>query len=345
MLGDVINKMGRGIGRRITLQNPRLNAVLPDGSRIHASIPPISNYELTIRKFRHNPIHVADLMAYGTFTSESLAFLWMLMQSDLSTIIAGNTACGKTSTLNALFQFVSPKERVLVTEETPEIKVPQEHVVKLLSSAELGVHMKDLVADSLRMRPDRVIVGEARTAEEVEALLETITSGQARGSYATFHAQSARETLVRMRSLGALPIDLQSLDVIVVQRRMMRYDLRTRRNVEVRRCTEIGEVLPPEGDGLPALRTLFRYDAGEDRLMRAEKSKALVGHVCESFGIGRAEFDAELRRRSEFLKGLEVSDSFEDIGRKVCRFAYADYQEAAPKPKAAGVPFFNSVFE
>ncbi|MDO8340103.1 MAG: ATPase, T2SS/T4P/T4SS family [Candidatus Burarchaeum sp.] len=348
---DVMNKMARGVGRRITLQSPRLNAVLPDGSRMHASIPPISEYELTIRKFRRNPIHVADLIAYKTFSPGSLAFLWMLMQADASLVIAGNTASGKTSTLNALFQFISLKERVLITEETPEINVPHEHKVKLLSSAELGIPMKELVADSLRMRPDRVIVGEARTAEEVGALLETMTSGQARGSYATFHAQSAREVLVRMRSLGALPNDLQSLDLIVVQRRLMRYDPKARKGHEVRRCTEISEIVPPvsaaDDAKLPALRMIFKYDAFKDAVVAAEKSKILAGRVCESFGISRKEFDAELQRRAEFLAGLDVSRSFDEITREVQRFSFADFEEETPKAAAApaGVAFFNSVFE
>ncbi|VVC03289.1 Type II/IV secretion system protein [Candidatus Burarchaeum australiense] len=353
-LVDVMNKMARGIGRRITLQSPRLNAVLPDGSRLHASIPPISNYELTIRKFRRNPIHVADLIAYRTFSAEALAFLWLAMQADASLMIAGNTASGKTSTLNALFQFVPLSERVLVTEETPEINVPHEHQVKLLASAELGVPMKELVADSLRMRPDRVIVGEARTAEEVGALLETITSGQARGSYATFHAQSGREVLVRMRSLGALPIDLQSLDLIVVQRRMMRYDLKERKGQEVRRCTEINEVVPPANMGdeakLPGLRMLFKYNASSDSVVPAANSwngSALARRACESLGISIKEFGTELARRAEFLSGLEASLPFGEVTREIQRFSFADYEEAASKPVGAplGVPFFNSVFE
>jgi len=345
---DVVNKMARGLGRRITLQSPRLNAILPDKSRLHASIPPISNYELTIRKFRGNPIHAADLLAYRTYSADALAYLWLAVQSDSSIIVSGNTASGKTSTLNALFQFVPLKERVLVTEETPEINIPHENQIKLLSSSELGVQMKDLIADSLRMRPDRVIVGEARSAEEAHSLVETLTSGQARGSYATFHAQSARETLVRLRSLGVLASDLQSIDLIVVQRRMMRYDAKNRGGREVRRCTEISEIIRNENDAdsaLPALNMIYKYEMKSDRLERTASKSLLMERVRASFGMAEKEFAAEMKKRAGLLKSLDVSLPFSELTEQVQKFAYADYEEPAPMPKAAGIAFFNSTIE
>ncbi len=312
---NTINKMARPLGRRITFQTPRLNAVLPDGSRIHASIPPISNLELTIRKFRRNPISVVDLISLKTFTSESLAFLWMLFQSDISALISGNTACGKTSTLNALFSFVPLSERVLITEETPEINIPHAHVVKLLANREIGISMGELVADSLRMRPDRVIVGEVRTAEEVGALFETILSGQARGSYATFHAQSAHETLARLRSLGVLPMDIGSLDLIVIQRRMLRYNPKTCASTEIRRAIEICELLP-NGDALPKTNALFEYDFKTDKLERRDNNSKIVQRVARNFGIGESEFERELEARENFLKHLcaKKFGFFETVG-------------------------------
>jgi len=344
---DVVNKMARTLGRRITLQNPRLNAVLPDKSRLHASIPPVSNYELTIRKFRGNPIHVADLLAFRTYSADALAYLWLATQSDSSMIVSGNTSSGKTSTLNALFQFVPLKERILVTEETPEINIPHENQVKLLSTSELGIAMKDLIADSLRMRPDRVIVGEARSAEEARALIETLISGQARGSYATFHAQSARETLARLRSLGILASDLQSIDLIVVQRRMMRHDRGNRAGREVRRCTEISEVVKGgEGEGaLPAIICIYKYDVKKDRLVRTAAKSVLMERVRESFGMGTVEFGEEMKKRAGFLKSLDVSSSFPDLTGEIQKFAYEDYEEPAPAPRPAGAAFFNTVLQ
>ena len=154
---DIINKMARQLGRRITYQNPRLNAVLPDGSRLHASIPPISSVEVTIRKFRENPFTVFDLINYHTINEEALSVLWLLMQSDLSILISGNTASGKTTTLNSLFSFVPLTERILITEETPEINIPHKHQVNMISNYDLGIPISSLVSDSLRMRPDRVL--------------------------------------------------------------------------------------------------------------------------------------------------------------------------------------------
>ena len=139
-------------------------------------------------------------------------------------MISGNTASGKTTTLNALFSFVPANERVLIAEETPEIMIPHAHQMRLVASREMGIGLKDLVYDTLRMRPDRMIVGEVRSREEAGALFDVLLAGQARGCYATFHAQSAEEARSRFRHLGVNPEDLSSLDCIVVQRRMLRYE-------------------------------------------------------------------------------------------------------------------------
>jgi Flp pilus assembly CpaF family ATPase len=238
-LTHLINKMARPLGRRITGQSPRLNALLPDGSRLHASLPPLSAGELTIRRHGARPWTVSDLLSSKSTTSDALAFLWLAFQSDSSVLVAGNTASGKTTLLNALFSFVPITERVLVIEETPEIRLLHPHRVSLVSNEELGITLSDLVRDSLRMRPDRVIVGEVRTPPEAQGFVETLLSGQARGSYATFHAQSAPEALRRFAHLGASPDDLSSLDFIVLQRRIARYEPRSKKQQELRRMLGI----------------------------------------------------------------------------------------------------------
>ena len=283
---DMVNRMSRSIGRRITLQNPRLDAMLPDGSRLHASLPPVSAGEITIRRFRESPLSPREICANGTLSPDAMALLSVLMQSDVSLIIAGNTASGKTTTLNALFSFVPHNERVLITEETPEISIPHEHQVRLVANREMGISLKDLVYDSLRMRPDRMVVGEVRNREEAEALFDVLLAGQARGSYATFHAQSADEALSRLRSFGIRQDDLKSIDCIIVQRRMLGYDPDARTGSETRRVVEIMEV----DGGMQAYRDGGKADAGP-----------LLERVAGSFGLSKREMDAELRMRRELI--------------------------------------------
>ncbi|MDO8647553.1 MAG: ATPase, T2SS/T4P/T4SS family [Candidatus Diapherotrites archaeon] len=181
---NAVNKMARRLGKRLSMQNPRLNAMLPDGSRLSCSIEPVSflGPNVTIRKFGKKPFSPLDLAANKTATAEALAFLQIAFQTDSSVLIAGNTGSGKTSLLNALFCFVPENERIIAVEETPELKIMHEHLIKLNVSEGLNVGMKDLIIDSLRMRPDRVIVGEVRNSEEVLAFVDTMLAGQGKGS-------------------------------------------------------------------------------------------------------------------------------------------------------------------
>ncbi|MFH1470696.1 MAG: ATPase, T2SS/T4P/T4SS family, partial [Candidatus Micrarchaeota archaeon] len=286
---NTVNKMARPLGRRLSYQSPRMNAVLPDGSRLHASMPPISQLELTIRKFRANPISVPELIAFGTASSEAIAFLWLAMKIDTSIVVAGNTASGKTSTLNAIFSFVPLNERVLITEETPEINIPHRHRVSLIANTELGVSMGDLASDSLRMRPDRLVIGEARTGQEARALLDAITSGQARGSYATFHAQSGKETIARLLSLGILETDIEAIGLIVIQKRIG--GVRNKR--EERRIVEISEV--QAGGGSVDAVKIYSYDFKSRALKRTKNFSKTEETVMNALDLDRKGFQKELK--------------------------------------------------
>ncbi len=299
----VINKIARSVGRRITYQNPKINAVLPDGSRLHASIPPISNVEMTIRKFRNNPITPTELFNKRTYSPEAIAFLSLVFQSDYNVLISGNTASGKTTTLNALFSFVPLSDRILIIEETPEINIPHPHKIKLLSNSELKIDMKHLVEDSLRMRPDRVIVGEIRTKEETDAFIETILSGQARGSYATFHAQSSEEVLKRMVSLGISKHDLNSMDFIIVQRRLMRYDPAERKYWEERKGIEISEI---QSDG--SINKVFELNRKTSIMEGSVENSQKFEEISDNFGLSMSELEEELNMRKKFLENLQYSD-------------------------------------
>ncbi len=301
-IADMANRMARGLGRHITLQNPRLDAMLPDGSRMHASLGPVSRGEITIRKFRASPFSPRELVDGGTMDAGAAALLSVLMQCDCSIMVAGNTASGKTTTLNSLFSFVPANERVLVTEQTPEIMVPHPHSLRLVASPEMGISLKDLVYDSLRMRPDRVIVGEVRDRGEAEALFDVLLSGQARGSYATFHAQSASEALSRLRSFGVCESDLDAIDCMVIQRRMLSYEPAAKKTYEVRRVVEIAAV---RGGSAEAV---FRPGS-------PLRGGALLERAAGSFGMGKGEMAQEMERRRRLI--LKSGPSFADFFREV----------------------------
>jgi Flp pilus assembly CpaF family ATPase len=186
---------------------------------------------------------------------------------------------------------VPSDERVVIAEETPEINIPHSHQLRLVANREMSVSLKDLVYDSLRMRPDRMIVGEVRCKDEAEALLDVLLAGQARGSYATFHAQSAGEALARMRSFGIDEMDLKSLDCIIVQRRMLLYDPKKRKSREVRRVVEIAEF-----DG--ELKPLYRNG-------KLSKESALIERAAEGFGLSMKEMEKELQRRKRLISKAE----------------------------------------
>ena len=316
--------MARGLGRRITYQQPRLNAILPDGSRIHASIPPISDIELTIRKFKKNPITILDLIKNKTYSADQLAFLSILFQLDYSVIIAGNTASGKSSTLNSLFSFVPLTDRVLTIEETPELSIPHPHIVKMVSSPEIGIDMRSLVEDSLRMRPDRVVVGEVRTREEVSALIETILSGQARGSYATFHAQSSEEVVKRMVSQGILRVDVSSIDFIVIQRRLIRYDPKTKRSWEERRCVEISELVGGEA----SINRIFEYSVRTGKFTGSWIRSRRLHDIADKLSISTAELIIELERRKKLFLNLKDKDlNYKETVREIQSDLFSDTQQ------------------
>lgn len=296
---DVINKMSRKIGRRITLQNPRLNAVLPDGSRLHATIEPISDLELTIRKFKKVPLTIRELVKTG-YSPELLGFLWLVFQNDKNVIICGNTAAGKTTTLNALFSFVPSTERVIMLEETPEIVIPHKHQIKMKTNPPLGIGMKDLIEDSLRMRPDRVIIGEVRSKEEILAMIESMNAGQARGCYATMHAHSAKELVSRLRYNNVMPSDFSSIDLAIVQRRFLKFS--SGKVKETRKVVEVCELA--ENKGSISIRHLFQYDPKRDSVVRTPAKSRIIDEIAFANGWDENKVNTEIAKRSNYLKAI-----------------------------------------
>jgi pilus assembly protein CpaF len=251
----IIDRIVAPLGRRIDESSPYVDARLPDGSRVNAVIPPISlvGPVLTIRKFATDPITVQQLIEYGTITSESVEFLKACVVSRINIIISGGTGSGKTTLLNVLSQYIPTDERIVTIENAAELQLRQEHVVTLESrppniEGRGEVTIQHLVVNSLRMRPDRIIVGEIR-AEEALDMLQAMNTGH-EGSMTTAHSNSPRDTLARIETMTLmagmdLPVraireQISSALELVIHLERMRDG--------TRKVTHIAEIQGMEGD-------------------------------------------------------------------------------------------------
>jgi len=202
----IIERIVSPLGRRIDESSPMVNARLPDGSRVNAIIPPLSlvGPVLTIRKFSKIPLTVDDLIGFGTFTREFVQFVEAAVTARLNIIISGGTGSGKTTLLNILSQYIPHDERILTIEDAAELQLRQEHVVRLEArpanvEGRGKVAIRDLVVNALRMRPDRIVVGECRSGEALD-MLQAMNTGHD-GSITTVHSNSPRDTLARLETM------------------------------------------------------------------------------------------------------------------------------------------------
>jgi len=262
----VIDRIVAPLGRRIDESSPYVDARLPDGSRVNAVIPPISlvGPSLTIRKFSKNPITVEQLIQFGTVTPEAVEFLKACVIGRLNIVVAGGTGSGKTTLLNILSGFIPNDERILTIENAAELQLRQEHVVTLESrpaniEGRGEITIRDLVINSLRMRPERIIVGECRGAEALD-MLQAMNTGHD-GSMTTAHANTPRDTLARMETMTLMAgMDLPvraireqiaaAVDLIVQQERM---------RDGTRKITNITEINGMEGDVI-TLTDIFVFE-------------------------------------------------------------------------------------
>jgi pilus assembly protein CpaF len=251
----VIDRIVAPLGRRIDESSPYVDARLQDGSRVNAVIPPISlvGPTLTIRKFSKNPITVDQLIQFGSISAESIQFLKACVESRLNILISGGTGSGKTTLLNVMSSFIPNDERIITIENAAELQLRQEHVVTLESrppniEGRGEITIRDLVINSLRMRPERIIVGECRGGETLD-MLQAMNTGHD-GSMTTAHANSPRDALARLETMCLmagmeLPVRAireqvsSAMDLIVQQERM---------RDGTRKVTAITEVSGMEGD-------------------------------------------------------------------------------------------------
>lgn len=308
---NVINKMAAPLGRQLSYHTPILNAVLDNGSRLNATINPIafSGINCTIRKFKETPFTPIEIIETKTITRSAMAFLWLAMQTNCSVLVCGNTGSGKTTTLNSLFCFLPQNERIVVVEETPELVLPQTHKVKLNTCDSLAISLDKLIENTFRMRPDRVIVGEIRTKEESKAFINTMLAGQARGSYATFHAESANEALERLRTFGIEDSTLLSIDLIIVQKRIQLIDSKCRR--EERRVTEICETV--KINNKVTINPIFEFDFNKKTLIKTGESKRIISKIKQTFMCDEKKIIALQKEREQILEKLKDTTNFNDF--------------------------------
>ena len=261
-----IDKIIKPLGRKLDRQQPMVDARLPDGSRVNAIIPPcaVDGPSITIRKFAKERFTVDDLISFGTMTQEIAEFLRACVVSRLNILIAGGTGSGKTTLLNVLSSFIPDDERIVTIEDAAELQLRQSHVVRLETApAEPDgtgkVPIRQLVINSLRMRPERIIVGECRGGEALD-MLQAMNTGHD-GSLTTVHANTPRDTLSRLETLVLmagmdLPLSVvrrqivSAIDVIVQQARLRDGS---------RKITHVTEVQGLEGD-VVVLQHIFRFE-------------------------------------------------------------------------------------
>jgi pilus assembly protein CpaF len=251
----IIDRIVAPLGRRIDESSPYVDARLPDGSRVNAVIPPISlvGPTLTIRKFARNPITVEQLIEFGTITPEAIEFLKACVISRINMIISGGTGSGKTTMLNVISQYIPPDERIITIENAAELQLRQEHVVTLESrppniEGRGEVTIQNLVVNSLRMRPDRIIVGEIRDEAALD-MLQAMNTGHD-GSMTTAHSNSPRDTLSRIETMtlmAGMELPIRAIREQIASALELVVHLERLRD-GTRKVTHIAEIQGMEGD-------------------------------------------------------------------------------------------------
>ena len=301
--------IGRDVGKEITMLNPLMDAHLKTGDRVNATLNPISSKgnTITIRKFAVKPWTMTDFIKDRTISFEGAALLWLTVQNEMSIIVAGGTASGKTSMLNAISNFFPPNQRIISVEDTRELMLPRLlHWVPLETrlpnpEGKGGVEMLDLIVNSLRMRPDRIIVGEIRRKREAEVLFEAMHTGHS--VYGTLHANNARETISRITNppIGLPKQLISAVSLIVVQH--------INRRTGKRRTLQIAEVLP---NGDP--RTLMQLNPIKDTLEIVNEPLAIIETLSLYVGLSRPDIYADLQSKINIL-GWMVRKNINDVNK------------------------------
>ena len=291
--------IGRDVNKEITSLNPLMDAHLLTGDRVNATLEPISTFgnTITIRKFASEPWTITDFLKSGTIDYETAALVWLCIQHELSMIIAGGTGSGKTSMLNVISSFLPPNQRTISVEDTRELQLPNTlHWVALETrlpnpEGKGGVTMLDLIVNTLRMRPDRIIMGEVRRQKEAETLFEAIHTGHS--CYATFHANDARETVTRLTNapINVPKLVLPALGALLIQNRNRRTNKRT--TMQFAEIDKKGEI-----------NIIKQYDPIKKKMEHVGEMKTIAQTLRLYTGLTKKDIDKDLKEKEHILKWM-----------------------------------------
>lgn len=346
LINNYASRVAREVGREITHLKPLLDAHLTSGDRINATLAPISSNgnTMTIRRFSRTPWSCIHLLQPNirTISADVGAFLWLAMEFELSVLIAGGTASGKTSFLNAIMPFMPASQRIISIEDTRELNLPTFlHWLPMTTrnpnpEGEGGISMLDLLQNSLRMRPDRIIVGEVRAKKEAEVLFESMHTGHS--VCGTFHAERAQEVIDRITSppMNIPGQVMKSLHLVVNQYR--------NRRTGARRTFEICEILKDESER-PKLNTLFKWNPKTDQINKMYPSIRIADEVNMFTGMSEKELDENLAGKArvlDYMLDRKIMD-VNQVGRVVTEY-YMDVEgvlDTVDKNQDLDIPGIN----
>lgn len=316
-INKIIERIGRHSGRKIDTANPLLDARLPTGDRVNATLrpPSLDGSTITIRKFMAETLSIIDIIKFGSMSPDLAAFFWVAVEGfkakPANILVSGGTGSGKTTTLNCIGQFIPFEDRLITIEDTAELQILVPHLIRMETKSpnaegKGGLGFNELLINTLRMRPERLILGEVR-GSEAATLFVAMNTGHD-GTMGTCHANNASETIQRLRNapMNVPLIMLPALDLIIMQNRIT-YEGQVRR-----RITEISEVAGVEGDNV-LLNKVFEYDPKEDKVNPTGVPSSLMQKIARTRGVTPAEVNTEMQKRELVLQYLLQKDIHKSV--------------------------------
>ena len=327
-LSEFVVRLAQKCGKHISIAEPMLDATMPDGSRIQMTLSKevtAKGSTFTIRRFKADPITATDLIVFKSMSAEMVAYLWLAVENGINALIAGGTASGKTSTLNAISLFIPRESKIVSIEETREINLPHPNWIPGVVRSGFGevindklageIDLYDLMKAALRQRPEYILVGEIR-GKEAYVLFQAMATGHT--TYSTFHADSAQSLIHRLegKPIEIPRVMLQSLDIVTIQ---IQAELGDKR---VRRCKQIVEIVDIDALTKEILTNeVFRWDPVTDQFFFSGKSYVME-RIRNQHGMSKEEMLEELRRRVEILEWMRDNNvrAFKDVARIVSSY-------------------------